>query len=82
MIVFDSVQVEAARQGSRAALETLVHAAKGPIFNVAMRMLAHREDAEDATQEILIKIITHLGDLRDVQLGWRVGLSCRDPASE
>lgn len=68
MIIFDPVQVEAARQGSRAALETLINAAKGPVFNLAMRMLAHREDAEDATQEILIKIITHLGDVRDIDL--------------
>lgn len=68
MIIFIPVHVEAARQGSRAALEALINAAKGPIFNVAMRMLAHREDAEDATQEILIKIITHLGDVRDIDL--------------
>ena len=68
MIRFDPVQVEAARQGSRAALEALVNAAKGPVFNLAMRMLAHREDAEDATQEILIKIITHLGEVRDTDL--------------
>ena len=68
MIRFDPVDVEAARKGSRAALETLVNAAKAPVFNLAMRMLAHREDAEDATQEILIKIITHLGDLRDTEL--------------
>lgn len=66
MIVFDPAQVRAARQGSRAALEGLITAATGPVFNVAMRMLAHREDAEDATQEILIKIITHLGDVREV----------------
>lgn len=68
MIIFDPAQVEAARQGSRAALESLVNAASSPVFNVAMRMLAHREDAEDATQEILIKIITHLGDVRDIDL--------------
>lgn len=68
MIIFDPVQVEAARQGSRAALEAVMNAAKGPVFNLAMRMLAHREDAEDATQEILIKIITHLGDVRDIDL--------------
>lgn len=68
MIRFDPQQVEAARQGSRAALESLIDAASGPVFNLAMRMLAHREDAEDATQEILIKVITHLGDVRDTEL--------------
>ncbi len=68
MIRFDPQHVEAARQGSRAALETLIDAASGPIFNLAIRMLANREDAEDATQEILIKIVTHLGDVRDIEL--------------
>lgn len=68
MIRFDPEHVEAARQGRRAALETLIEEASGPIFNLAMRMLANREDAEDATQEILIKIITHLGDVRDIEL--------------
>ncbi|GGA28726.1 RNA polymerase sigma factor [Neptunicoccus cionae] len=68
MIIFDPTQVVAARQGSRAALGGLINAAKGPVFNLAMRMLAHREDAEDATHEILIKIITHLSDVREIDL--------------
>jgi RNA polymerase sigma factor (sigma-70 family) len=66
MITLDPVKVLAARQGSRAALEELVTAASKPVFNLAMRMLAHRQDAEDATQEILIRIVTHLGDIQDV----------------
>ncbi len=79
MIRFDPAQVEAARQGSRAALEALINTAKRPIFNLAMRMLAHREDAEDATQEILIKIITHLGDIRDVDAAgaWAFQIAAR-----
>ncbi|WP_417714401.1 RNA polymerase sigma factor [Pseudophaeobacter arcticus] len=79
MIIFDPVTVEAARQGSRAALEELINAASGPVFNLAMRMLAHRQDAEDATQEILIKIITHLGDLREMELAgaWAFRIATR-----
>jgi DNA-directed RNA polymerase specialized sigma24 family protein len=30
------------------------------IYNIAVRMLAHPQDAEDATQEILIKALTRL----------------------
>ena len=47
--------VEAARSGDRAALEALVVAIQGRVYNLAVRMLWHPEDAADATQEILIK---------------------------
>ncbi len=34
---------------------------QGLVYNVSLRFLWEREDAEDATQEILIKVITNLG---------------------
>lgn len=79
MIRLDAKQVEAARQGDRAALDAVLRAAERPIHNLAMRMLAHPADAEDATQEILIKIITHLGALRDVEAagGWAMRIAVR-----
>ncbi len=46
--------------GNRDALDALVQAIKDPIFKMAVRMLGYPCDAEDATQEILIKIITSL----------------------
>jgi RNA polymerase sigma factor (sigma-70 family) len=49
------------RNGDRAALETLILEIQPGIFNLAMRFLSIREDAEDATQEILVKIITNIG---------------------
>ena len=58
MIHLDPEQVSAARQGDRAALASLVRSLQRPVYGLAMRMLAHPADAEDATQEILIKIIT------------------------
>ena len=67
MIKLDPDLVAAARQGSRAALKALVLSLQRPVFNLAIRMLATRPDAEDATQEILIKVITHLGDVRDME---------------
>jgi len=41
-------------------LEELVRAIQGDIYGLALRMLCNREDAEDATQEILVRIVTRL----------------------
>jgi RNA polymerase sigma factor (sigma-70 family) len=49
-----------ALDGDREALDALVRALQGDIYGLALRMLWNREDAEDATQEILIRIVTHL----------------------
>jgi RNA polymerase sigma factor (sigma-70 family) len=79
MIVIDPVLLGQARSGSRTALSDLARAIERPIFNLAMRMLAHRADAEDATQEILVQVITHLGDIRDEKAAgaWAFRLACR-----
>ena len=53
-----------ARGGDREALELLVQQIQNPIYRMAFRMLGYPEDAEDAAQEILIRVITHLGDFR------------------
>lgn len=49
-----------ALEGDREALERLVAQLQDGIFGLALRMLGHREDAEDATQEILVRIVTRL----------------------
>jgi RNA polymerase sigma factor (sigma-70 family) len=54
----------AAQRGSSDALEALVRAVQRPIYNLALRMLQRPADAEDATQEILIKLVTHLAQFR------------------
>ena len=46
--------------GDRDALNELVIALQGDLFGLALRMLFNREDAEDATQEIMIRILTRL----------------------
>jgi RNA polymerase sigma factor (sigma-70 family) len=46
--------------GDREALELLVQALQGDIYGLALRMLWNREDAEDATQEILVRVVTRL----------------------
>jgi len=50
--------VEQAREGNEEALEAVVRAIQDRIYNLALRMLWHPSDAEDATQEILLKVIT------------------------
>jgi len=52
--------VELARAGDAAAIEALVRRHQAFVFNLAIRMLYCPQDAEDATQEILIKLVTKL----------------------
>lgn len=58
------IYVQMAKNGKKNALENLVCQIQDMIFSLAIRMLYSPSDAEDATQEILIKIITHLSDFR------------------
>jgi RNA polymerase sigma factor (sigma-70 family) len=56
--------VREANAGDALALESLIEHCQQPIFNIALRMLKHTKDAEDATQEILIQLVTHLSNFR------------------
>lgn len=47
-------------EGDKKSLEQLINLVQGLIFNLSIRFLWKREDAEDATQEILLKIVTNL----------------------
>lgn len=46
--------------GDRNAVATLVRELEAPIYALALRMLWHPQDAEDATQEILVRVVTRL----------------------
>jgi RNA polymerase sigma factor (sigma-70 family) len=46
--------------GKRDAVERLVRALAPDVYGMALRMLWHPEDAEDASQEILVRVVTHL----------------------
>jgi RNA polymerase sigma factor (sigma-70 family) len=48
------------RQGDRGALEALIERHRPWLYNVALRMMYLPQDADDATQEILIKFVTKL----------------------
>jgi RNA polymerase sigma factor (sigma-70 family) len=56
--------VDAARAGDRLALERVVRAVQDDVFRLALRMTACPEDARDACQEILIKMVTRLDSFR------------------
>lgn len=58
------VLVEKATSGDKSALETLIAGVQDIVFNLSLRMLGTFADAEDATQDILLKIITHLSSFR------------------
>lgn len=56
--------VEEAISGNPAALESVLESVRDGVFNLSLRMLGMLPDAEDATQEILIKVMTHLSSFR------------------
>ena len=56
----DSELVASAQRGDRSAMEELVVRHQAWIYNIAWRMVGSPHDAEDVTQEILIKMMTKL----------------------
>src|ERR1700756_4605131 len=56
----DAELVEQAKNGDRSALERLVLRHQAWIYNIALRMVFRPQDAEEVTQEVLIKAITRL----------------------
>jgi RNA polymerase sigma factor (sigma-70 family) len=56
--------VGSAQDGDRRALEALITGTYERVYRLALRMTARPPDAEDATQEILIKVITRLSTFR------------------
>ena len=60
----DAVLVEQARGGDRGALEQLVLRHQAWVYNIAVRMVFDPHDAEEVTQEVLVKVITRLSTFR------------------
>ncbi len=57
-------EVKKAKDGNKDALAIIIEQVKDMIYNLSLKMLLFPEDAKDATQEILIRIITHLGTFK------------------
>jgi RNA polymerase sigma factor (sigma-70 family) len=60
----DTDLVDRAKNGDRAALEKLVLRHQAWIYNIAIRMVFHPQDAEEVTQEVLVKAITKLSTFK------------------
>jgi RNA polymerase sigma factor (sigma-70 family) len=60
----DEALLAKARADDQDALETLLARHQPWVFNIALRMLYQQADAEDATQEILIKVLKALPSFR------------------
>ncbi|HZR70774.1 MAG TPA: RNA polymerase sigma factor [Burkholderiales bacterium] len=58
------LEVARAKAGDRDALESVVRAVHPEVYGMALRFLWHPQDAEDATQEILVRVITGLAGFR------------------
>src|SRR3989442_5998985 len=56
----DQLLVKQVQEGNREALERLIKRHQGWVYNIVLRMMYLPHDAEDTTQEILIKLITKL----------------------
>lgn len=56
--------IERALNGDKQALETLLVNVQDMVYNLSLRMLGSPHDAEDASQEILIKIMTSLASFK------------------
>jgi RNA polymerase sigma factor (sigma-70 family) len=54
----------AATAGDKAAAERFLEEIQDDVYELALRMLGHPADAQDAAQEILLIVITHLGSFR------------------
>src|SRR2546425_6534985 len=60
----DAELVEQAKNGDRAALEKLILRHQAWIYNIAVRMVFQPHDAEEVTQEVLVKVITKLSTFK------------------
>ncbi len=56
--------IEKATAGDSKSLEIIISSVHDLVFNLSLRMLGTFADAEDAAQDILLKVITHLSSFK------------------
>ena len=56
--------IQKAVAGDKESLETVLSSVQDLVFNLSLRMLGTFPDAEDASQDIILKVITHLSSFR------------------
>ncbi len=59
-----STLIDQATTGNKAALEAVLADVQDLVFNLSLRMLGTFHDAEDASQDILLKVMTHLSSFK------------------
>jgi len=76
----DTDLVQRATSGDAGAVDEIVTALSRPFYNLALRMLHHHHDAEDATQEALVRVVTNLatfrGESRFSTWSWTIATRC------
>lgn len=74
------LRVLRAQAGDRAALEELLTMAQPRLFAFLLRMLGHRQDAEDVLQDVLLIIARKLGWLQSARLfdAWSYRIAARE----
>lgn len=60
----DNILIKKAAKGDKKSFEILMDGYMGVIYNVALRMAGNRDDTEDMTQEILIKVFRSLASFK------------------
>ena len=56
--------IQRANAGDKESLETVILSVRDLVFNLSLRILGTFPDAEDASQDILLKIMTHLSSFK------------------
>src|SRR5271156_1054346 len=53
--------------GDPAAFERIMAQCEHRVFRVALRLLNNRQDAQDAAQEVFLRLYKHFGDLEETR---------------
>ncbi len=61
----DAELVGRAKGGELAAFEALTARYEQRVYSLALRILRHRQDAEDVTQQTFLSAVEHLGEFRE-----------------
>lgn len=60
----ENALIDRVHRGDRAALGQLLAAHQRRLYNVCYRMVSHRDDAAELTQDVMVKVVEKIGDFR------------------